>query len=92
MFNVSSSLKNERIVKLIQDKSYKNSEKIRQIKQPYQEVLTKVGRGGRNGPPSGRIELTLSLRATPTYFRVVISLKQSRYFFEKIFNKLSNDI
>ena len=36
----------ERISKLIPDKSYEKSEKIRWIEQSYQEILNKVGKGG----------------------------------------------
>ena len=47
------------MAKLIPDKSQEKSEKIRQIEQPYQEILTEVDGGGPNGPSSGGIELMI---------------------------------
>ena len=50
MFNVSNFKK---LKELITDKSQEKPEKIRRIKQPYQEILTQVDRCPTNGPALG---------------------------------------
>ena len=62
---------------MIPNKSYKKSEKIRWIKQLYQEILTKVDREGPNGPIPDEIKLELYFLSSDQETHLFLIQKES---------------